>query len=199
MSSANSVAPTFYGYVLDKLDALILVEACLSGKLAFISKQPEKDEKASLPKSGNVFVYDKDASRTSRWNDYAIWTPSRVLGNFFVYGELDNPIPRERKKQAGRCKRSTRAPYPQRRLDNDTLPQTSSVSPYSNSGEAKPPSEVASSKQDKKFERTLVGSLIDIYDLRAGGLVKKARRMIWRGHILHYGRCEEEQPRASIQ
>ncbi|PVH70542.1 hypothetical protein DL98DRAFT_380014, partial [Cadophora sp. DSE1049] len=39
--------------------------------------------------SGNVFIYEEHSSGIKRWTDGVPWSPSRILGNFLVYCELE--------------------------------------------------------------------------------------------------------------
>lgn len=42
--------------------------------------------------SGNTFIYEEKTTGIKRWTDGVIWSPSRILGNFLVYRELDKPF-----------------------------------------------------------------------------------------------------------
>ena len=44
-------------------------------------------------RSGSVFVFDEQESGIRRWTDGKLWSPSRVLGNFLIYRELEGRIP----------------------------------------------------------------------------------------------------------
>lgn len=44
-------------------------------------------------RSGSVFVFDEQESGIRRWTDGRLWSPSRVLGNFLIYRELEGRIP----------------------------------------------------------------------------------------------------------
>ncbi|KAK9723036.1 Global transcription regulator sge1, variant 2 [Basidiobolus ranarum] len=50
----------------------------------------EKEKK--LLRSGSVYVFDEKESGIKRWTDGRLWSPSRILGNFLVYRELDKKI-----------------------------------------------------------------------------------------------------------
>ncbi|KAL1959358.1 hypothetical protein VTO42DRAFT_2161 [Malbranchea cinnamomea] len=92
--------PTFRGYVGTTTDALILFEACLTGVLHHVPRRPHDRERAQLVRSGSVFIYEENASGIKRWTDGVTWSPSRILGNFLVYRELDKPFPPGEKKRA---------------------------------------------------------------------------------------------------
>ncbi|KAE9374476.1 hypothetical protein N431DRAFT_278569, partial [Stipitochalara longipes BDJ] len=108
MASASPLSPTFYGHIASTQDALLLFEACLSGALNHVARRPHDRERVSLIKSGNVFIYEEHSSGIKRWTDGVPWSPSRILGNFLVYRELERPFPPGEKKRA--MKRSKRSP-----------------------------------------------------------------------------------------
>ncbi|PMD43352.1 hypothetical protein L207DRAFT_423147, partial [Hyaloscypha variabilis F] len=108
MASASALSPTFYGHIASTQDALLLFEACLSGALNHVARRPHDRERVSLIKSGNVFIYEEHSSGIKRWTDGVPWSPSRILGNFLVYRELERPFPPGEKKRA--MKRSKRSP-----------------------------------------------------------------------------------------
>lgn len=84
--------PTFHGFVHNTMDGLVLFEACLSGKLPYVPRRPHDMERASLIKSGSFFIYEENASGIKRWSDRVAWSPSRILGNFLIYRELEEPF-----------------------------------------------------------------------------------------------------------
>ncbi|KAI1905849.1 Global transcription regulator sge1, partial [Ophidiomyces ophidiicola] len=98
--TAAVLEPTFNGYVASTHDALILFEACLTGVLHHVPRRPHDRERAQLVRSGSVFIYEENASGIKRWTDGVTWSPSRILGNFLVYRELDKPFPPGEKKRA---------------------------------------------------------------------------------------------------
>jgi hypothetical protein len=169
MASASPLSPTFYGHIASTQDALLLFEACLSGALNHVARRPHDRERVSLIKSGNVFIYEEHSSGIKRWTDGVPWSPSRILGNFLVYRELERPFPPGEKKRA--MKRSKRSPG------------ISKQEPFggSNNGINGYTASVASSTFDspsgsslsKETERSLIGSLIDSYGFKEEGLVKK--------------------------
>ena len=171
MSSASPLAPTFVGHIASTQDALILFELCLSGGLNHVARRPHDRERANLIKSGNVFIYEEHSSGIKRWTDGVPWSPSRILGNFLVYRELERPFPPGEKKRA--MKRSRRSPG-----IGKPDHYGSSNSSVSNGYNA---SSVAASSFDgpggtsmsKETERSLIGSLVDSYGFKDEGLVKK--------------------------
>ncbi|CAD6502200.1 BgTH12-02439 [Blumeria graminis f. sp. triticale] len=169
MASASPLAPTFYGHIASTQDALMLFEACLSGALNHVARRPHDRERVNLIKSGNVFIYEEHSSGIKRWTDGVPWSPSRILGNFLVYRELERPFPPGEKKRA--MKRSKRSPginkpdpYPS---VNNTI--NSAYSPVINTAY-----ETSSATSlSKETERSLIGSLVDSYGFKEEGLVKK--------------------------
>lgn len=169
MASASPLSPTFYGHIASTQDALLLFEACLSGALNHVARRPHDRERVSLIKSGNVFIYEEHSSGIKRWTDGVPWSPSRILGNFLVYRELERPFPPGEKKRA--MKRGKRSPGiskqetfggPSNGMNNG---YTASVA--SNFDSPNP------SSLSKETERSLIGSLIDSYGFKEEGLVKK--------------------------
>ncbi|ORX93836.1 hypothetical protein K493DRAFT_176107, partial [Basidiobolus meristosporus CBS 931.73] len=79
------------GLVESTKDALIIVEACNRGILARMRRRLHEKEKKLL-RSGSVYVFDEKESGIKRWTDGRLWSPSRILGNFLVYRELDKKI-----------------------------------------------------------------------------------------------------------
>ncbi|WEW61930.1 Global transcription regulator sge1 [Emydomyces testavorans] len=190
--TAAVLEPTYTGYVASTHDALILFEACLTGVLHHVPRRPHDRERAQLVRSGSVFIYEENASGIKRWTDGVTWSPSRILGNFLVYRELDKPFPpgekkRAMKKGSRRPAQPTRAgePYPRPQTESNGQPYspaTSSGTPY---GERSAQSEL---------ERALVGSLVDSYGFKDSGLVKKTMSVTVSGvthHLVSYYSVED--------
>lgn len=172
MASSSPLVPTFYGHIASTQDALVLFEACLSGSLNHVARRPHDRERASLIKSGNVFIYEEHSSGIKRWTDGVPWSPSRILGNFLVYRELERPFPPGEKKRA--MKRSKKSP-PAGILKHDSYPSSnSSMSTGYNAGSTAASSfDSPASSISKETERSLIGSLVDSYGFKDDGLVKK--------------------------
>ncbi len=59
-TAGTAVSPTFTrSFTSTKLDALVLVEACLSGRLSFCSREFRRGEPSIA--SGSIFVYEHNA------------------------------------------------------------------------------------------------------------------------------------------
>ncbi|PVH85492.1 hypothetical protein DL98DRAFT_408962, partial [Cadophora sp. DSE1049] len=154
MASASPLSSTFFGHIASTQDALLLFEACLSGALNHVARRPHDRERVSLIKSGNVFIYEEHSSGIKRWTDGVPWSPSRILGNFLVYRELERPFPPGEKKRA--MKRSKRSPG------------ISKPEPFTSTFDPQNPNSLS-----KETERSLIGSLVDSYGFKEEGLVKK--------------------------
>ena len=168
--------PTWRGHVETTKDALLVFEACFNGTLAHCFRRPHDRERNSLIVSGNVFVYEEGTSGIKRWTDGIPWSPSRILTNFLIYRQLNSPFPPGEKKRA--TKRSQRpvrpgepyaAPVPSLKMEGSAY-QTDISAGNSN---MKP-----DDGTDKDIERTLVGSLVDSYDFKESGLLKKTMTVI---------------------
>ena len=185
--TSGSLQPTWYGHVATTRDALILFESCLNGTLHHVPRRPHDRERGSLIKSGSVFIYEENASGIKRWTDGVPWSPSRILGNFLVYRELTKPFPPGEKKRATkRNKRSTKPgePYPRMNgggAENPASPTTPGVK--SDGG-----------LDNRENERALIGSLVDSYGFKEGGLVKKTMSVNVHGvhhHLVSYYRIND--------
>ena len=182
--SSGSLQPTWYGHVTTARDALVLFEACLNGVLHHVPRRPHDRERSQLIRSGSVFVYEENASGIKRWTDGVPWSPSRILGNFLVYRELVKPFPPGEKKKANkRNKRMTKPgePYPRPGSGDAPLSPTTPVR-----------SDVGS--ENREHERALIGSLVDSYGFKEGGLVKKTMSVTVHGvqhHLVSYYKIEE--------
>jgi hypothetical protein len=170
MATASPLSPTFYGHIASTQDALLLFEACLSGALNHVARRPHDRERVSLIKSGNVFIYEEHSSGIKRWTDGVPWSPSRILGNFLVYRELERPFPPGEKKRA--MKRSKRSPGISKQ-DTFGGSNTGMNGGYAASVASSTFDASNASSLSKETERSLIGSLIDSYGFKEEGLVKK--------------------------
>lgn len=166
--SQPALQPTFRGYVRTTKDALLLFEACLSGHINHVPRRPHDRERTSLIDSGNVFIYEEQSSGIKRWTDGVTWSPSRILGNFLVYRELEKPFPPGEKKRA--MKRGNRP-----RPASVVRPGEPYMKPSGYSPEHVPAAVAGDGRvtQQTEAERELFGSLVDSYGFKEKGLVKK--------------------------
>ncbi|ORX51679.1 hypothetical protein DM01DRAFT_234411, partial [Hesseltinella vesiculosa] len=79
---------TFIGHIKTTKDALILFESCRLGELRRVKRRLCSRERSKI-KSGSIFAFDESESGMCRWTDGRTWSPSRVLGSFLTYRELD--------------------------------------------------------------------------------------------------------------
>ena len=196
-SGAGPLVPTFHGFVQNSMDGLVLFEACLSGKLHHVPRRPHDRERNQLIKSGSIFIYEENASGIKRWTDGVAWSPSRILGNFLIYRELEKPFPPGEKKRAMKRKRVSMPgePYPRRDSEGNENPdQQTPLTPPTPGGGGDIKPEVPSSEQDKEIERSLIGSLVDSYGFRPDGLVKKTMSISINGishHMVSYYKVDD--------
>lgn len=190
--------PTFHGFVHNSMDGLVLFEACLSGKLHHVPRRPHDRERSSLIKSGSIFIYEENASGIKRWTDGVAWSPSRILGNFLIYRELEKPFPPGEKKRAMKRKRTSMPgeQYPRANSDENGHHDLSNplTPPETNHHSNDIKSEVPSTDQEKELERSLIGSLVDSYGFRPDGLVKKTMSISVNGishHMVSYYKVED--------
>jgi len=193
---AGPLVPTFTGFVHNSMDGLILFEACLSGKLHHVPRRPHDRERTSLIKSGSIFIYEENASGIKRWTDGVAWSPSRILGNFLIYRELEKPFPPGEKKRAMKRKRTSipGEPYSRRGSeDNGSTELSTPLTPPETSVDSESKAGVASD-QEKELERSLIGSLVDSYGFRPDGLVKKTMSISVNGishHMVSYYKVDD--------
>ncbi|KAK9248230.1 Gti1/Pac2 family-domain-containing protein [Lipomyces tetrasporus] len=178
----QGLSATYTGYVSTTHDALILFQACMQGLLHYVSRRPHDRERSELIRSGNIFIFNEGTSGIKRWTDGIAWSPSRILGNFLVYRQLEKPFaPGEKKRAAKRNRRKKR---------------TSSTDPYQTGANVSstPPQHPTASIYDPEAERALVGSLVDSYGFKDGGLIKKTMSVLINGsphHLVSYYKPED--------
>ncbi|KAK0760818.1 hypothetical protein N5P37_005755 [Trichoderma harzianum] len=174
MASQSPLNPTFKGHVATTWDALLLFEACLQGQINHVPRRPHDRERQELISSGNIFIYEEHASGIKRWTDGISWSPSRILGNFLIYRELDKPFPPGEKKRALKRKRGSQGVNKATPRSNSTVLDPTTI--------ARDP------------ERSLVGSLVDSYLFKERGLVKKTISITFQGvphHLVSYYSIED--------
>ncbi|KAL9558315.1 hypothetical protein PS6_001375 [Mucor atramentarius] len=79
---------TYIGYIKSPQDALLIFEACRRGTLNRVQRRLTSKERLDIH-SGSVFAWDENEAGMRRWTDGRTWSPSRVLGSFLTYKELD--------------------------------------------------------------------------------------------------------------
>lgn len=198
-ASSAPLVPTFNGFVQNSMDGLMLFEACLSGNLHHVPRRPHDRERNALIKSGSIFVYEENASGIKRWTDGVAWSPSRILGNFLIYRELEKPFAPGEKKRAMKRKRSFQADgqvngsRPASEGEDEITP-TETQSPLSaqrtpSNGQLSAEASTPIGDNEREMERQLIGSLVDSYGFRPNGLVKKTMSVSVNGvahHLVSY-------------
>lgn len=201
-----SLEPTFFGYVATSNDALLIFEACRSnGILTKVSRRPHDRERDRLIKSGNIFVFDEQSSGIRRWTDGVAWSPSRILGNYLIYRQLERPLQPGEKKRAQKHRLGQRSgsdhPESPERLKSD-LSDDRSPSPREAGGPIRTHSkklkgDSSSNASDngsvnakprrwsEEQEKELAGSLTDSYGFKEGGLIKKTMSVEYEGTVHH--------------
>ncbi|KAJ1738500.1 Global transcription regulator sge1 [Coemansia sp. RSA 989] len=77
--------------VMSTRDALTIFEACRRGILPQITRRLTESEKQQIT-AGTIVVFDEKRAKMKRWTDGRMWTPSRIVGNFLMYRELDRKV-----------------------------------------------------------------------------------------------------------
>ncbi|KAI7878073.1 hypothetical protein K492DRAFT_149873, partial [Lichtheimia hyalospora FSU 10163] len=165
---------TFHGFIETTTDTLLIFEACRRGILPKINRRLQERERGAV-KSGTVYVFDERESGIKRWTDGYVWSPSRILGNFLIYRELDGrdssqdrrrPINYNSFNGAYRQQQHQSYPPPPQLLnDVDPTEELDGV--------------------DRNRERALVGSLTTSYNFKKGGLIKKTMSVVVNGSAQH--------------
>ncbi|GAA5956434.1 hypothetical protein JCM3765_005661 [Sporobolomyces pararoseus] len=201
--------PAFRGFVESTLDALLVFEGCKRGYLPKISRRLQEYEKKALVKSGAIFVFDEEETGIKRWTDGLSWSPSRTLGNFLVYRELDKKggtSSSNKEEEEDPSDKSTAPSNSSSRLmggltsKSDPLDDANDLAPVPSTSSNRLPnaaprqrslSEVAGVLQlDRARERALVGSLTSSYRFRSDGLVKKTISLSGL-HLVAYYRLDD--------
>ena len=125
--SATNLAPTYHGYIGSTKDALLIIYQALNQQLELVPRRPHERERPELIKSGNVFVFIEEHSGIKRWTDGTSWSPSRILGRFLVYRELDKSGFTE-KDDKKKKKRKSSLKYDQSQRDGTDSSSTGSNS-----------------------------------------------------------------------
>jgi hypothetical protein len=155
-----NLQPTYIGYVSSTEDALLLFQATIDGKLPAVSRRPHDRERTELVRSGAVFVFNEKSSGIKRWTDGIPWSPSRILGNFLVYRQLEKPFTPGEKKQTNKRSSSTSSAYLQNGAASRSVKRTS---PYLRSEQSQKDLSTMGSKyssgEDIKYPISAPGSV----------------------------------------
>jgi hypothetical protein len=198
--------PTWQGFLDTTKDAMTVVEAALQGRLHHISRRPHDKERAEMLTSGTVLVYEENASGIKRWTDAVHWSPSRVMNNCLIYRQLVRALKPEEKKTAlnpscgtKRKRKESSGPTITKTGDNVTNSDDEYENPafdplagdvdstgkvYANFAQSLSPDQ----------QRRFCGSLIDSYEFKEGGLMKKTISVKYQGthhHVISYYSLED--------
>ncbi|KAF2012685.1 camp independent regulatory protein [Aaosphaeria arxii CBS 175.79] len=198
--------PTWHGFLDTTKDAMTIVEAALQGRLSHISRRPHDKERAEMLTSGTVLVYEENASGIKRWTDAVHWSPSRVMNNCLIYRQLVRALKPEEKRSAlnpscgtKRKRKESVSPsmtntgenvanaddeYEHSAFDPLSGDPTSNDKVYANFAQTLTPDQ----------QRRFCGSLIDSYEFKEGGLMKKTISVKYNGthhHIISYYSLED--------
>ncbi|KAJ3265705.1 hypothetical protein HDU77_004235 [Chytriomyces hyalinus] len=80
---------TFYGFIKDAMDALLVIEACLKGLLNPFKSGSDASGQLAI-RSGTVIVFAESSTQMKRWRDGERWSPSRAHGPFLLYREVES-------------------------------------------------------------------------------------------------------------
>ncbi|KAF2738630.1 hypothetical protein EJ04DRAFT_41572 [Polyplosphaeria fusca] len=201
--------PTWHGFLDTTTDAMTIVEAALQGRLSHISRRPHDKERVEMLTSGTVIVYEENASGIKRWTDAVHWSPSRVMNNCLIYRQLIRALKPEEKKSAlnpscgGKRKRKETA-SPSITNTGETIVNADDEFENSNfegPGDATPSTESLgkvyanfAQSLSPEQQRRFCGSLIDSYEFKEGGLMKKTISVKYQGthhHVISYYSLED--------
>lgn len=199
--------PTWHGFLDTTKDAMTVVEAALQGRLNHISRRPHDKERAEMLTSGTVLVYEENASGIKRWTDAVHWSPSRVMNNCLIYRQLVRALKPEEKKSAlnpscGTKRKRKESSGPVRSKTGEVL--ETSEDEYENQtfdpslpGDADSMNKVYANFAQSLTpdqQRRFCGSLIDSYEFKEGGLMKKTISVKYQGthhHVISYYSLED--------
>ncbi|KAI0194372.1 Gti1/Pac2 family-domain-containing protein, partial [Xylaria flabelliformis] len=192
--SGSPLTPTFEGFIGCTMDALILFEATLRGVLSHVPRRPHDRERSHLIRSGHVFIYEEHSSGIKRWTDGVPWSPSRILGNFLLYRELDKPF------QPGEKKRANKRSKTEGVTKNTNNHRANSISTF---GPGALTSNAMTGRADDMInggdaERAFIGSLVDSYQFKEDGLIKKTISVMHKGvqhHLVSYYSLDDVRAR----
>lgn len=127
--TSNPDVPPFIGYVETTVNALRLIHAARQGVIPRITRRLNDSERRTMIKSGAVFVFCVQESQIKRWTDGLLWSPSRIVGNFLVYREIN-----ERTSSRGHKKPYPHDDSPARSLTGKSSPEQGSLGFRANTG-----------------------------------------------------------------
>lgn len=79
---------TFNGLISTTTDALRVFDLSRKNLLPRVRRRFTDSERVKI-RSGSVFIFEEEESGIRRWTDGRLWSPSRILGNFLIYREIE--------------------------------------------------------------------------------------------------------------
>jgi hypothetical protein len=196
--------PTWQGFLDTTKDAMTVVEAALQGRLSHISRRPHDKERAEMLTSGTVLVYEENASGIKRWTDAVHWSPSRVMNNCLIYRQLIRALKPEEKKSAlnpscGTKRKRKESNGPARSKVGEVLENSEDEydNPSFEAGDIESMNKVYANFAQNLTpdqQRRFCGSLIDSYEFKESGLMKKTISVKYQGthhHVISYYSLED--------
>ncbi|KAI1615466.1 Gti1/Pac2 family-domain-containing protein [Exophiala viscosa] len=101
MQPGSDFQPSFYGFVETRNDTMIVIQACLQGRLHFVQRRATPSERPFVAQSGHVFVYEVKASGIQRWTDGVHWSPSRTAETEYEPMSTKDAVPHRHKELYG--------------------------------------------------------------------------------------------------
>jgi hypothetical protein len=177
---------------------MTVVEAALQGRLHHISRRPHDKERAEMLTSGTVLVYEENASGIKRWTDAVHWSPSRVMNNCLIYRQLVRALKPEEKKTAlnpscGTKRKRKESAGPAVTKTGDNISEDEYEGALDDDATGKVYANFAQSLSPDQ-QRRFCGSLIDSYEFKEGGLMKKTISVKYQGthhHVISYYSLED--------
>jgi hypothetical protein len=187
--------PTWFGFILTTRDVCLLLEMVLSGRLPHVPRRPHERERPEVIQSGNIFIYEESVSGVKRWTDGVNWSPSRILGNFLLYREMEAGYPGEGSKKVALKKNRAPAGSKPTGIRKRSPPSATPASLYTSYGTSNDARALPCNYGPEENElchledRQLIGSLTDSYPFVPDGLVKKTITLSIDGvphHVVSY-------------
>lgn len=175
--ASQSISPTYFGYVNSTKDALLVIQATLNSQLLAVPRRPHDKERSCMIKSGSIFVFIEERSGIKRWTDGIAWSPSRILGKFLVYRELDKNAANDRADERYKKKRKS--------VSSDLSDSDFNTHQAESLISHAPTNELYTLSRSSVPNRSLVGSLVASYAFRDQGLIKKTMSLTVSTESLH--------------
>ncbi|KAI9330623.1 Gti1/Pac2 family-domain-containing protein [Obelidium mucronatum] len=84
----NQKYETFFGFIEDAMDALLVMEGCTRGLLQRFPGNGIDMANVKI-RSGTVIVVSEEGTDVKRWRDGFKWSPSRSFGSFLLYRQVE--------------------------------------------------------------------------------------------------------------